>query len=64
MTQLSARRIGGEEVVTAPVPCRPDRARLETAAAVGADIPEHVRDAIGAEGAFEGADAGLGRVWR
>ena len=43
---------------------RPDRSRAEAAAAVGADASEHAVYAISAEGAFEGADAGLGAVER
>ena len=43
---------------------RADRARLEIAAAIGADAAERALDAGGAEGAFEGADARLGAVRR
>src|SRR5262245_23533072 len=61
---LRACRILAEVVVALPVRLRPDRARREAAAAVGADVPDYVIDAIGAERAFVGADARLERVGR
>src|SRR5215213_11674417 len=39
---------------------RPDRPRLEIAAAVRAGARQRAVDAVGAEGALEGADAGVG----
>ena len=51
-------------VVAAPVAPRSDRSRLETAAAVRADIEQDVLDARGAERALEAADACVGRVGR
>ena len=43
---------------------RADRAGLEIAAAIRAGAGERAVDAGGAEGAFEGADAGIGGVGR
>jgi hypothetical protein len=51
---LGARRILLEQ------PGRTDRARREVAAAVGADLPEAVVDAVRAERALVGADHGVG----
>ena len=54
----------GDVVVAAPVAARPDRPRLEAAAAIRADIEQDVLHAGGAERALEAADAGVNRVGR
>ena len=43
--------------------CGPDRARREAAAAIRADILQMSFNAVRAEGAFIGADAGVRGVW-
>jgi hypothetical protein len=43
-------------------PSRPDRSRDEVAAAIRADLPETVFDAMGAERALVGADHGVGGI--
>src|SRR4029077_20229949 len=58
------RGILAEMVVTFPVVRRPDRPGREAAAAVGADIAQHILDAGGAEGALVAADARLERGGR
>src|ERR1700756_2760196 len=47
-----------------PLPCRADRPRRKDAAAVWADVEDFRLHAIGAEGAFVGADARVERVGR
>src|SRR5215472_13606651 len=48
----------------APFVLRADRARRETAAAIRADIVQHILDALGAERALKAADAGVRRARR
>ena len=59
-----ARRILAQIVVVLPIAGRPDRARYEAAAAVGADMVQHPVDAVGAKGALVAADAGVERFRR
>jgi hypothetical protein len=49
-------RIRAQVIVVPPIVCGPDRPFLETAAAIGADVPQHLLDARGAEGAFVTSD--------
>ena len=56
MLHLRARRVLAEVVVAFPVRRRPDGPRDEPAAAVGADVVQDLFHAVGAEGAFIGAD--------
>lgn len=55
----SARGIVRQPRAVAPGVLRTDRPELEAAAAVRADVVEHVFDARGTEGAFVRADAGV-----
>src|SRR6185503_16917954 len=49
-----------EKVVAAPVACRPDRPRCESATAVRAHVLQHRFDTCRAERALEAADARVG----
>src|SRR6185503_8060400 len=64
MARLVARRILAEVVVAFPIGRRPDRPRLEAAAAVRAHVVEDFVDARGAERALVRADAGFARSRR
>src|SRR5512135_981447 len=56
---LRARRVLAEIVVALPVPRRAHRPRHEAAAAVGADVLQHVLHAVAAERALVRADPSL-----
>lgn len=59
-----AGREGAKVISFPPVALRPYWPRHETAAAIWADVAQHVFHAVRAEGAFEAADAGFERFWR
>ena len=62
MPPAVAGRVVDQAGGLAPGLRRPDRPRLEVAAAVRADVAQHAVDARGAEGALVGADARVRRV--
>src|SRR5215475_6890830 len=64
MHALVRRLMLGDAYASPPFARRADRARYEAAAAVRADIGKLGLDAIGAEGAFVGADPRVKRVRR
>ena len=64
MDALRRGRVLAHAYAGAALDRRADRPRREAAAAVRADVVQHRLDAMGAEGAFVAADAGLRRVRR